>query len=86
MDEKLIPVIMPNTRNYNREKRYQILDEFEEYKYIYNERVKIERCFAWKDKYRKLVIRYEKLQCTHLGFRYIAYAMVNSREIFGKNL
>jgi hypothetical protein len=84
--QNLIPVIKPNPRNSGREKRYSMLDEFEEAKHIYNERIKIERCFAWKTKYRKLVIRYEKLQCIHMGFRYLAYAMVNSRSIFGKNL
>lgn len=82
----LIPVIKPNPRNTDREKRYVMLDEFEEVKSIYTERIKIERCFAWKHKYRKLVIRYEKLECTHLGFRYLAYAMINSRSVFRGNL
>jgi len=84
--QNLIPVIKPNPRNSGDKLRYQMLDEFEEVKPIYVERIKIERCFAWKHKYRKLVIRYEKLQCTHMGFRYLAYAMVNSRGIFNKDL
>lgn len=80
----LIPVIKPNLRGIkDREKRYQILDNFEPYKYIYKERYKIERTFAWQDTYRKLVIRYEHLECTHLGFKYLAYALVNFRGIFG---
>lgn len=83
--QSLIPVIKPNPRNSNDEKRYAMLDEFEKLKPIYLERIKVERCFAWKDKYRKLVIRYEKLQCTFMGFRYLAYAMVNSRSFLGKN-
>jgi len=82
--QNLNPIIKPNSRNSNNEKRYAMLDEFGEVKDIYIERIKIERCFAWKDKYRKLVIRYEKLQCTFMGFRYLAYAMVNSRGIFRK--
>ncbi|MBI4812602.1 transposase, partial [Candidatus Falkowbacteria bacterium] len=73
-------------RSSKREKRYLALDEFEAVRHIYKERRRIERNFAWKTKYRKLVTRYEKLRCTHLGFRYIAYAMINSREIFGKNI
>lgn len=84
--QNLIPVIKPNPRNSSDEKRYTMLDGFEEIKPIYIERIKIERCFAWKQKYRKLVTRYEKLQCTHMGFRYLAYTMVNFREIFGKDL
>lgn len=82
----LIPIIKPNPRGANREKRYGMLDEFEPLEEIYKERYKVERCFAWKSKYRKLVIRYEQLQCTHLGFRYLAYAMINSREIFNQIL
>jgi len=80
--QNLIPVIKPNPRNAGREKRYAMLDEFEEIKSVYNERIKIERCFAWKCKYRKLVIRYEKLQCTFMGFRYLAYSMINFRSVF----
>ena len=78
-NNNLIPVIKPNPRNFSREKRYAMLDEFELVKNIYNERYKIERDFAWKSKYRKLVIRYEQLQCTHMGFRLIAYTMINYR-------
>lgn len=84
--QNLIPIIKPNSRNAGKEKRYAMLDEFEEIKNIYIERIKIERCFAWKCKYRKLVTRYEKLQCTFMGFRYLAYSMVNLRSILGKKL
>lgn len=81
-----IPVIKPNLRGTkNREKIYQRLDEFESVKHIYKERYKIEKTFAWEDTYRKLVIRYEKLQCTFIGFRYLAYSMINLRWILGKN-
>ena len=83
--QNLIPVIKPNPRNAGREKRYSMLDDFEEVKSIYNERIKIERCFAWQDTYRKLVMRYEKLQCTFMGFRYLAYTMINFRSILGEN-
>lgn len=85
--QNLIPVIKPNPRGIkDRGKRYALLDEFELIRHVYNERIKIERCFAWKCKYRKLVIRYEKLQCTFMGFRYLAYSMINLRSILGKNL
>lgn len=83
--QELIPAIKPNVRNCNDEKRYALLDGFEEIKSVYKERYRIERNFAWKSKYRKLVTRYEKLQCTHLGFRCLAYTMINYREIFNEN-
>ena len=79
LDEGLIPVIKPNVRNLGREKRYTLLDEFAPLQPIYQERYRIERTFAWQDKYRKLVISYERLQCTHLGFKYLAYTMINLR-------
>jgi len=82
----LIPVIKPNMRGLkDREKIFAKLDEFNEVKTIYQERYKIERCFAWEDSYRKVVIRYETLQCTFMGFRYLAYSMINFRDIFGGN-
>lgn len=79
----LIPVIKPNRRRTkDREKLVQMYDGFEEE--VYKERYKIERTFAWQDTYRKLVIRYEKLACTHLGFKYLAYALINLRWLVGK--
>jgi len=83
---ELIPVIKPNPRGMkDREKIQKILEEFELVENIYKERYKIERCFAWEDTYRKLAVRYEKRQDTFLGFRYLAYSMINFRWLFGKN-
>jgi hypothetical protein len=82
---ELIPVIKPNLRGLkDRKKINKILDEFENIEHIYKERYRIERCFAWEDTYRKLVIRYEKLQSTFMGFRYLSYSMINFRWVFGK--
>ena len=78
----LIPVIKPNRRNMQPAQLNEVLDAFEEVKDIYKRRYIIERTFAWQDTYRKLVIRYEKLQCTFLGFRYLAYSMINFRGFF----
>lgn len=79
----MIPVIKPNHRGTkNMERREEREEEFREVEEIYKERFAIERSFAWQDTYRKLVIRYEKLQCTFLGFRHLAYSMINFREIF----
>ena len=75
--------IKPNPRNTRDEQKLRALQEnFDET--TYKQRYKIERCFAWEDVYRKLVIRYERLQCTHLGFKYIAYSMINLRWFIGK--
>lgn len=82
----MIAVIKPNLRGLNnQEKISQILDEFETHQQVYEKRYVIERCFAWEDTYRKLVIRYEKLQSTFMGFRYLAYSMINFRSIFKNN-
>ena len=81
----LIPVIKPNLRGLkDREKINAILNAFEEVREIYQKRYTIERCFAWEDSYRKLVIRYETLQCTFMGFRYLAYSMINLKDVFGR--
>ncbi len=80
---ELIPVIKPNVRGTkDEEKKESMFVDFNEA--VYRERINIERCFAWQDTYRKLVIRYEKLQATHLGFKYLAYSMINCRSIFEK--
>jgi hypothetical protein len=79
----LIPVIKPNLRGLkNREKINVKLDAFSDVRDVYQERYKIERCFAWEDTYRKLVIRYEALQETFMGFRHLAYSMINFRDVF----
>lgn len=75
---KMTPVIKPNKRSeQNQEKINKMYEYFNET--IYNERYKIERCFAWQDTYRKLVIRYEKLECTHSGFKCLAYSLINNQ-------
>lgn len=81
----LIPVIHPNVRNLkDREKITALWEAFEPYRAIYKERYRIERMFAWEDVYRRLVIRYERLQATHMGFKYLAYSMINLRWYMGK--
>ena len=80
----LTPVVYPNRRNTkDPEKIEKLFEDFD--KEIYKERYRVERCFAWQDCYRKLVIRYEKLQIIHLGFKYLAYSMINFRGVFGEN-
>ena len=52
--------------------------------HICKERHRIERCSAWEDAYRKMAIRYEKLQCAFMGFRCLGYAMINFRNVFDR--
>lgn len=80
----MIPVIKPNRRGTKDEQKLQrMFADFNEP--IYKKRFTIERTFAWQDTYRKLVTRYEKLEATHLGFKYLAYSMINLRAVLGRN-
>jgi len=81
----MIPVIRPNPgRTKDPVKLEKMWNDFYPIKHIYKERYRIERCFAWEDTYRKLAVRYEKLQCTFMGFRYLGYSMINLRSVLGK--
>jgi hypothetical protein len=83
----MVPVIKPNFRNTHNKKLIAARTKaFNKFKTTYQLRHTVERGFAWEDTYRKLVIRYEKLQATFNGFRYLAAAMVNYRGVFGKSL
>ena len=81
----LIPVIYPNKRNIkDPDKLKELSGRIESQKDIYQQRYRIERCFAWEDTYRRLVIRYERLQATHMGFKHLAFSMINLRSFLGK--
>lgn len=81
----MIPVIKPNHRN---TKDQTIIAQrealFAEVKPIYRLRCAVERSYAWEDKYRRLVIRYEKKQVIAHGWRLLAAALVNFRVCFGR--
>jgi len=75
----LVPVIKPNLRGTkNQDTINERLDAFDEK--TYKERYRVERTFAWEDSYRKLALRYETLLETHLGFKYLAFSMMNLKE------
>lgn len=81
----LIPVIHPNPRGTKDQEKLEASQEaFEPYRKIYKQRYHVERCFAWEDVYRRLVIRYDRLQAIHRGFKYIAYSMINLRWFVGE--
>lgn len=80
-EQGLIPVIYPNKRN--TKEPIAIARKFRWFKKdIYKERYKVERTFGWQGTYRKLALSYDKLKETRLGFRYLAYSMINFRVTF----
>lgn len=80
-----VPVIRPNFRNTrNKQIIRRRIRAFKEHEATYRLRHAVERSFAWEDKYRKLVIRYERLEATFKGFRYLAASMINFRSEFGR--
>ena len=40
----------------------------------------IERVFAWEDKFRRLLLRFERLSHLHYAFKTLAYTMINLRH------
>lgn len=75
---KMVPNIKENPRNRKKPKRGRPRLYQEK---IFQERFEtIERDFAWEDKFRKLVTRYERHSCIHYGFKLIAYALINLRH------
>lgn len=81
-EQGLIHVIYPNRRN--AKTPIVIARKFRWFnKKIYKDRHKVERTFGWKpDTYRKLALSYDKLKETRLGFRHLAYSMINLRLTF----
>ena len=48
---------------------------------IFKERFEtIERVFGWKDKFRRLLLRFERLSQLHYAFKTLAYTMINLRH------
>ena len=74
----MIPNINHNKRNRKKTKRGR--KPFFEPE-IYKERFRtIERLFAWEDKFKRLLLRFEHISEHHYGMKYIAYAMINLRH------
>jgi hypothetical protein len=40
----------------------------------------IERVLAWEDKFRRLLLRFDRLSRLHYAFRTLAYTMINLRQ------
>lgn len=81
---EMIPVIKPNRRGTKDEQKLEkMFADFNDT--VYKKRFTIERTFAWQDTYRKLAHSYERLPCTRIGLKYLAYSLVNLRMLFGGN-
>jgi transposase len=46
-------------------------------------RLRVERTFAWEDKFKRLLLRFERIQPRHYGMKWLAYTLINLREFCG---
>jgi hypothetical protein len=73
----LIPNIKENPRNREIPKRGR--------KRLFNAaihsfRLRVERTFAWEDKFKRLLLRFEFIQQRHYGMKLMAYTLINLRH------
>ena len=74
----MIPNVKENQRNRKKTKRgkKRIYDEG-----IFDERFRtIERVFAWEDKFKRLLLRFEHISYHHFCLKLLAYTMINLRH------
>jgi hypothetical protein len=51
---------------------------------IYDERFQtVDRVFAWEDKFKRLLLRFERIIFHHFGLKLLAYTMINLRHFCG---
>ena len=70
----MIPNIKENPRNRKGTKRGR--------KRLFNAaihalRMRVERTFAWEDKFKRLLLRFERIQQRHYGMKLLAYTLIN---------
>jgi hypothetical protein len=76
----MIPNITENPRNRKRTKRGR--------KRLFNAaihalRTRVDRTFAWEDKFKRRLLRFEHMQQRHVGMKLMAYTLINLREFCG---
>ena len=76
----MMPNIKENPRNRKTTKR--------ERKRLFHDaihalRARVERTFAWEDKFKRLLLRFERIQQRHYGMKLMAYTLINLREFCG---
>ena len=76
----MIPNIKENTRNRKATKRgrQRLFNAA-----IHALRMRVERTFAWEDKFKRLLLRFERIQQRHYGMKLMAYTMINLRAFCG---
>jgi hypothetical protein len=57
-------------------------------KRLFNEAIQalrmcVERTLAWEDKFKRLLLRFERMQQRHYGMKLMAYTLMNLREFCG---
>ncbi len=77
----IIPNMAENKRNRKQPKRgrKRLFDPE-----VYKHRFTSERSFAWIDKFRALLIRFDRKAVFFLGGHFIAYAMINLRHVLAQ--
>jgi transposase len=50
---------------------------------IHSLRLCVERTFAWEDKFKRLLLRFEFKQQRHYGMKLMAYTLINLRPFCG---
>ena len=73
----MIPNIKENPRHRKRPKRGR--------KRLFNQAIhalrdRVERTFAWEDKFKRLLLRFEYIQQRHYGMKLLAYTLINVRR------
>jgi DDE family transposase len=76
----MIPNITENPRNRKQTKRGR--------KRLFNAaihalRTRVDRTFAWEDKFKRRLLRFEHMQQRHFGMKLLAYTLINVREFCG---
>jgi hypothetical protein len=76
----LKPHIKENPRNRKKPKRgrQRFFDATR-----YQRRFTVERTFAWEDKFKRLLLRFETKFIHHLGFKLLAFTLINLRAFCG---
>jgi transposase len=46
-------------------------------------RTRVDRTFAWEDKFKRVLLGFEHLQQRHFGMKLLAYTLINVREFCG---
>ena len=51
---------------------------------VYKKRFVMERTFAWIDKFKRLLIRFERKKVYSFSFHLLAYSLINLRDVLAK--